>query len=133
MVPPGGGEDCADYRESVGLAARDRELELLRELKEVRKRKQPRQTLTEPQRRVIASRQGWTCAGCRCSLAEIAYDIDHIIALWAAGLDIDSNRQALCTACHRLKTDQERVARQPGLPFAYAVPVEPPGNQAACS
>ena len=39
---------------------------------------------------------------------------------------------SLCTACHRVKTDQERVARQLGLP-AYAVPVGPPSDQAARS
>ena len=40
------------------------------------------------------------------------YDIDHIIALWLGGLDEPSNMQALCPACHRRKTDRERLKRQ---------------------
>ena len=93
--------------------------ELHREVKEVRKRKDrcaglavARCHLTEPQRRAIAIRQGWKCNMCRCDLIE--YDVDHIEPLCRGGQDEDANRQAVCVACHRQKTDRERVARATG-------------------
>ena len=93
--------------------------ELHQEVKEVRKRKDryahqtaARCHLTEPQRRAIAIRQGWGCNVCRCDLAE--YDVDHIIPLWKGGADEDANRQAVCVACHRQKTDRERIERSTG-------------------
>ena len=102
--------------------------ELHQEVKEVRKRKDryagiaaARCHLTEPQRRAIAIRQGWKCNMCRCDLAE--YDVDHITPLWKGGPDEDANRQAVCVACHRQKTDRERVARATG-----EAPAEPPAD-----
>ena len=89
------------------------------ELKVSRKRKDryaelasARCHLTEPQRRAIAIRQGWKCNICRCELAE--YDVDHIAPLWKGGADEDANRQAVCVACHRQKTDRERIERSTG-------------------
>ena len=103
--------------------------ELHREVKEVRKRKDryaqhatTRCHLTEPQRRVIAIRQGWKCNICRCELAE--YDVDHITPLWKGGADEDVNRQAVCVACHRQKTDRERIERSTG-----EAPLELPAGQ----
>ena len=104
--------------------------ELHQEVKEVRKRKDryagiaaARCHLTEPQRRAIAIRQGWKCNMCRCDLAE--YDVDHIEPLCRGGQDEDANRQAVCVACHRQKTDRERVARATGE--APAGPAAGPG------
>ena len=93
--------------------------ELHREVKEVRKRKDryaglaaARVHLTEPQRRAIATRQGWQCKICHSDLAE--FDIDHVEPLWRGGADEDANRQAVCVACHRQKTDRERIERSTG-------------------
>ena len=103
---------------------------LQQEVKEVRKRKDrythqaaARCHLTEPQRRVIAIRQGWKCNVCRCDLAE--YDVDHMTPLWKGGPDEDANRQAVCVACHRQKTDRERIERSTGE--APAEPAAGPG------
>ena len=97
---------------SLAQAAGEHMTELHRGVKEVRKRKDryaglaaARVHLTEPQRRV-----GWIV--CRCDLAE--YDVDHIIPLWKGGADEDANRQAVCVACHRQKTDRERIERSTG-------------------
>jgi 5-methylcytosine-specific restriction protein A len=32
---------------------------------------------------------------------------DHIVPLWAGGLDVETNTQALCDACHDAKTAAE--------------------------
>ena len=37
------------------------------------------------------------------------YDIDHIIPRSLGGSEDDDNLQALCPACHRKKTDLERL------------------------
>ena len=126
-------------KEQELLAARQRITELenflhqqlvtaQQELRAVRKRKDryAQQTanrvhLREPQRRAIAIRQGWKCNVCRCDLAE--YDVDHIEPLCRGGQDEDANRQAVCVACHRQKTDRERVARATG-----EAPAEPPAD-----
>ena len=88
--------------------------ELKEEVKLLRKRKQPqgRVNRTEFQRRTIAKRQNWICAGKDCTLEgqELKeYDIDHIIPLSLGGSEEDDNLQALCPACHRKKTDHERL------------------------
>ena len=88
-------------------------VELKEEVKQLRKRKAApsRISRSEPQRRKIAQRQNWKCASTSCNLeGELeAYDLDHIIPLWKGGEDTDDNLQALCPACHRRKTDLERL------------------------
>ena len=88
--------------------------ELKVEVQLLRKRKQPpvRVHRTELQRRQIAKRQNWICAGKECTLKghELQeYDVDHIIPLSLGGSEEDDNLQALCPGCHRKKTDQERI------------------------
>ena len=64
---------------------------------------------TEPERRKIAMRQNWFCASKACGKELAEYDIDHINPLSQGGTEDSWNLQALCPACHRKKTDQERV------------------------
>jgi 5-methylcytosine-specific restriction endonuclease McrA len=87
-----------------------------KKVKQLRKRKQPVQRVhrTEPQRRKIAKKQNWLCAGEQCREAQPnqeleEYDIDHIIPLHLGGTEGLDNLQALCPGCHRRKTDQERI------------------------
>ena len=92
--------------------------EVKQENKQLRKRRQaPRRVhRTEPERRKIAKRQHWLCAGKKCPAATRGeeldeYDIDHIIPLSLGGTENLDNLQALCPGCHRSKTDQERLMR----------------------
>lgn len=46
----------------------------------------------------------------RCTKAgrvTLATQIDHIVALCNGGLDVDENRQELCSDCHRAKTAED--------------------------
>ena len=92
----------------------ERFTELQDEVKQLRKRKKTTRIYrSEPERRKIAERQNWKCGGETCMLAGKleAYDLDHIIPLSEGGEDTDDNLQALCPACHRKKTDRERMER----------------------
>jgi len=109
-------EQREDLRMFEKLLA-ERFAELNDEVKQHRKRKKTSNTTriyrSEPERRKIAERQNWKCGSDACKLAGKleAYDLDHIIPLWKGGKDDDDNVQALCPACHRKKTDMERVER----------------------
>ena len=105
-----------EYKEEIEQLLTKRCAELNEEVKRLRKRKQgpKRKYRTEPERRRIAKRQNWLCAGKGCEHAvkgeELEeYDIDHIIPLTRGGTEDDDNLQALCPGCHRRKTDQERL------------------------
>lgn len=106
-------EQRKDLRMLEELLA-ERFTELQDEVKQVHKRKKARRiNRSEPERRKIAERQNWKCAGDTCNLPGKleAYDLDHIIPLWKNGDDTEDNLQALCPACHRKKTDLERQER----------------------
>lgn len=101
-------------------------LEVSYELKQTKKRKDryaeataTRRPRTEPERRKIAQGQGWKCANpdAMCLLpGELQeYDLDHVIPMWKGGRDEAENLQALCPACHRRKTNRERVERSAGV------------------
>ena len=76
--------------------------------------------LTRIQKENIAARQYFKCAqsvhnyNCpiwareehKGSFGPEKYQIDHIIELWEGGTDDESNLQALCLSCHRVKTDR---------------------------
>lgn len=80
-------EQLKDQREEIKMFEQllvERFTELREEVKQMRKRKQPTQRVhrTEPQRRQIAKRQNWLCAGQQCREAQTnqelqEYDIDH--------------------------------------------------------
>ena len=106
-------EQREDLRMIEKLLA-ERFTELQDEVKQLRKRKKAtRINRSEPERRKIAERQNWKCASVTCNLTGKleAYDLDHRVPLWKGGEDTEDNLQALCPACHRVKTDMERVER----------------------
>ena len=91
-------------------------IDIKEENQQIRKRKQPPKRLhrTEPERRKIAKRQQWLCAGKECPAATHGqeleeYDVDHIVPLSLGGTEELDNLQALCPSCHRKKTDRERL------------------------
>tara|TARA_Y100000389_G_C17344130_1_gene454928 strand:+ start:252 stop:686 length:435 start_codon:yes stop_codon:yes gene_type:complete len=109
-------QELKDQRDEIKMFEQllaERFVELKEEVKQLRKRKAAPSRIgrSEPQRRKIAQRQNWRCASTTCDLVgELeGYDLDHIIPLWKGGEDADDNLQALCPACHRRKTDLERL------------------------
>jgi 5-methylcytosine-specific restriction endonuclease McrA len=50
-------------------------------------------------------RAGPVCAHCRLVTPDLVRD--HVVPLWAGGLDEKSNTQALCVPCHDAKTKAE--------------------------
>jgi 5-methylcytosine-specific restriction endonuclease McrA len=44
------------------------------------------------------------CARCHVEVATVR---DHVVPLWAGGLDVETNTQALCVTCHDAKTAAE--------------------------
>ena len=81
--------------------------------------------LTRIQKENIAARQYFKCAqsvhnyNCpiwareehKGSFGPEKYQIDHITELWEGGTDDESNLQALCLSCHRVKTDRNAKKR----------------------
>ncbi len=52
------------------------------------------------------------CVHCEAKgIVAAATELDHITELADGGVDDDSNRQGLCSPCHRAKTDAARAAR----------------------
>jgi hypothetical protein len=69
----------------------------------------------ESQKKRVAGRQRYTCAGSvpdyTCPMKgepfdESGYEIDHIKELRDGGTNEESNLQALCIMCHRVKTSR---------------------------
>ena len=53
------------------------------------------------------------------------YELDHMIPLWAGGLDCyETNAQALCNPCHASKSQRENIARQKQLHEARIAAIE---------
>lgn len=66
---------------------------------------------TSDQKRRVAAGQSWRCGICS-NLLNSAYEIDHVTALENGGVDdILTNSMALCSNCHALKTQNERIER----------------------
>jgi 5-methylcytosine-specific restriction protein A len=63
----------------------------------------------QQRRHQLARRQPF-CARCAVEVATVR---DHVVPLWAGGLDVETNTQALCDACHAAKTAAESRARYP--------------------
>jgi hypothetical protein len=70
--------------------------------------------MTGPERRLVLEKQENKCSGVDCKLTSMSghpYDIDHKIPIQFGGSDESNNLQALCTECHRNKTDFERTLK----------------------
>jgi 5-methylcytosine-specific restriction endonuclease McrA len=66
---------------------------------------------TSDQKRQVAARQEWRCGHC-VELLNAAFEVDHVVALENGGPDdVATNSMALCSNCHALKTQKERVDR----------------------
>ena len=63
--------------------------------------------LSEGQKKVVAYRQKYICAGCECLLPP-NHQVDHIKPLALGGHNGYSNLQALCVPCHARKTKEQR-------------------------
>ncbi len=56
----------------------------------------------------ILQRDNYLCQPCmRAGRVQPASEVDHIVGLAAGGTDDDSNLEAICRACHKVKTAQE--------------------------
>ena len=71
--------------------------------------------VTQAKKKQIAGRQHFTCSASikdyKCPLNgkpfdESGYEIDHIVELCNGGSNEDTNLQALCIMCHRVKTSR---------------------------
>lgn len=60
-------------------------------------------------RKRIIEKQNGICKRPFCE--EVAVDVDHIIPLWRFGSNRDDNLEALCVACHAIKTKVEAKVR----------------------
>ena len=69
-----------------------------------------KRSFTESHKRIVASRQKWTCGGCGHILSS-AFQVDHTVPLWRVGADDVENAQALCPNCHAVKTQRENIER----------------------
>jgi len=66
---------------------------------------------TSDEKRQVAAKQRWSCGHCS-ELLNAAFEVDHVVALENGGEDnISTNSMALCSNCHALKTQIERVVR----------------------
>jgi 5-methylcytosine-specific restriction endonuclease McrA len=62
--------------------------------------------VTESTKKIVASRQKWTCAHCH-TLLDFTFEVDHVLALYRGGSNDLDNLEALCPNCHRRKTTFE--------------------------
>ena len=69
-----------------------------------------RRRITEPEKKVVAARQGWRCSHCN-ELLQATYQVDHTVALCNGGEDTLSNLTAMCVSCHATKTQWEHIER----------------------
>ena len=77
----------------------------------------PKRKVSEALKKQVAGRQRYRCAtipNYTCPMNnepfdESGYDIDHIVELRSGGTNDISNLQALCPACHRVKTSRNTV------------------------
>jgi len=57
----------------------------------------------------ILLRDEYTCR--KCGHVSSRLEVDHIVPLHLGGVESDSNRQALCKRCHKIKSDREESGR----------------------
>ena len=51
---------------------------------------------------------------CQLCRIRVGIEVDHVLPLWAGGLDEASNLQNLCVDCHKKKTASEATQRYGG-------------------
>jgi hypothetical protein len=68
--------------------------------------------LTDAEKKRVAAEQKWTCAGCGAAL-DATYEVDHIEQHAIRANNARANLQALCPACHRSKTAEDRYFGDP--------------------
>ena len=83
-----------------------------------------RRRLTDAEKKRVAAEQQWKCAECLGQLDE-TYEVDHIEQHAIRANNARKNLQALCPACHRTKTVQDR---QFGDPLFETPGYDTPGN-----
>ena len=66
--------------------------------------------LSEPEKKIVAHRQGWRCSVC-AKVLPACYQVDHTVPLWCGGADAITNATAMCPNCHCAKTQREAAAR----------------------
>ena len=71
-----------------------------------------RRRLTEAEKKQVAAEQRWRCASCDCNL-DATYEVDHIEQHAIRANNSRKNLQALCPACHRSKTREDRYFGDP--------------------
>ena len=64
--------------------------------------------LTRIRERIMA-RDGAACR--QCGMMAGRLEVDHVHPLALGGSESDENRQLLCVACHKLKSDKEGTER----------------------
>ena len=74
-------------------------------------KKIPKRTLSRSLRIEIAYRQSYKCNKCGLFPIPPNFEVDHIVELHDGGEDIAENLQALCPACHKLKTRLNRLRK----------------------
>ena len=70
--------------------------------------KHSKRSVSEVKKKVIASRQNWTCNDCRETLTAW-FEVDHIQRLDRGGTNEIDNLVALCRNCHGKKTAYENM------------------------
>ena len=58
----------------------------------------------------IAARVEYICQA--CDQVDAYGEVDHIVPLYMMGQENDNNRQWLCRACHRVKSEREEANRR---------------------
>ena len=82
--------------------------EVLIETIKKQKLKITRPVMCQTRRQAIAASQAWKCKTC-FNVLDVAYEIDHI-KRWADSYDdSNTNLQALCPSCHKVKTAEENT------------------------
>lgn len=69
-----------------------------------------RRRVSEPEKKVVAARQGWRCSHCH-QILQATYQVDHTVALMNGGEDSIHNLTAMCVSCHATKTQWEHIER----------------------
>jgi|Laugrespbdmm15dd_1035085.scaffolds.fasta_scaffold50554_2 hypothetical protein len=70
-----------------------------------------KRNVTGLMKKTVAAEQKWKCGACGDLLDE-AYEVDHIVPLWANGSNDRDNLVALHAGCHAKKTMKERLDEQ---------------------